>query len=90
MILKSNLFKEKEFEVVHQTDNFYVGVIKDVSPLLVLDEIPNYFIFNTQTAKIEAMSNSLAAAKAFTAFAENDDEIEFEPSGELKGPPRLN
>jgi len=68
VILKSKLLEGKDITVVYENDGFYVGMVADVSPFLIVDEVPNYFIFNRQTAKIEGMSNSLKAAKAFVEF----------------------
>jgi hypothetical protein len=65
-------------EVVYETDNFYVAMSSDVSAFLILDEIPNYFIYNRQTGKIEGMSNSLKAARSFLDYLETmDDEDEL-------------
>lgn len=88
--LKSNALKDKDLEILYNTDNFYVAVVRDVSPFLVLDEIPNYFIFNAQTAKIEAMSNSLVAAKTFIKFAEEAGEGGVEDISEKFNIPKLN
>ena len=78
--MKSNLFKDAPLEVVYESDNFYVAICTEVSAFLILDEIPNYFIFNRQTAKIEGMSNSLKAARQFIDYLETmDDDINLMP-----------
>ena len=74
--LKSDLLEGATLEVVAENDDFYASMATDVSPFLALDDIPNYFIFNRQTAKIEGMSHSLAAAKAFLDFLADGGGIE--------------
>lgn len=68
--LKSDLFKGVELEVLHETDGYYISMALGVSPFLALDDIPNYFVFNRQTAKIEGMAHSLSAAKSFVDYIE--------------------
>lgn len=74
-ILKSKFFESAELEVVHETDGYYISMAPDVSPFLALDEIPNYFVFNRQTAKIEGMAHSLSAAKSFIEYVEGMDSM---------------
>jgi len=85
--LKSNLLKDKDITIVHENDGFYVGMVADVSPFLIIDEVPNYFIFNRQTAKIEGMSNSLKAAKAFIEFLSTMSEDDIEGVSDTVAPP---
>ena len=61
--LKSKMLEGAALEVVYETDNFYVAMSSDVSAFLILDEIPNYFIYNRQTGKIEGMSGVQLQAK---------------------------
>ena len=70
MTLKSDLLKGAEIEVIYENDTHYVAIVLGVSPFLAVDDVPNYFIFNRQTAKIEGMSHSLHAAKAFLEYIE--------------------
>ncbi len=89
---KSKMLDGKTIEVVYEVDEFYVGMVPDVSPFLIIDEIPNYFVFNRQTAKVEGMSNSLKAAKAFVEFLSTMEEGDIEGVSDTIAPPapRLN
>lgn len=69
-ILKSKLFDDAELEVIQDNDTHYIAIAVGVSPFVVVDDVPNYFIFNKETGKIEGMSQSLHAAKAFLDYIE--------------------
>lgn len=77
LTLKSDLLAGKEVTVLYSSENYYIGMVEDASPFLIMDDVANYFIFNAETGKIEGLSNNLDAATKYVTFLEDEDDAEI-------------
>lgn len=77
-----NIAKNVLFEGAY----FYIGYDPESDPVNVLDGVPNYYLINKATSRIEAMADTIVASESVLKLAEKIKTGEVEtPELDLPG-----